>query len=92
MKIPSSILAEIRSEMVQRRLDVNENRAQFEAFEAIYSQVSAEVEREYEAKRNEMAALPSREISEIDDAEELWHIMERSHDTESFEVIKAEFL
>lgn len=82
----------IRSEKIQRRLDASENRKQFDIFETLYSQVSAEVEREYEAKWKESIAFPKRKISEIDDAEELWHLMERSHDAESFEVIKIDFL
>lgn len=81
-----SIPVVFRSEKVQRRLDVTENQKQFEVFEALCIEVTAEVEREYEARRREAPALPKREISDIDDAEELWSLMERSHDEESFEV------
>lgn len=67
---------------------MTDNQKQFEVFEALCIEVTAEVEREYETRRKEPAALPKREISKIDDAEELWHLMQRSHDEESFEVTK----
>lgn len=69
---------------------MTENQEKFEVFEALCIEVTAEVEREYRARRREAVAFPKREISEIDDAEELWHLMERSHDEESFEVTKID--
>lgn len=84
-------LAVIRSEKVQRRLRATENQKDFDLFEAICSEVTAAVEREYAAKSKELAALPKRELSEVDDAEELWHLMERSNDAESFEVLRRTF-
>lgn len=80
----------IRSEKIQRRLDAAESKKRFDVFEALFAETTAEVDREYEAKRKESAALPKRPLSEIDDAEELWQLMERSHDAESFEVMKLD--
>lgn len=88
----SSPLAVVRSEKVQRRLDATENKKRFDIIEALHAEVTAEVEREYEAKRKESFALPKREISLIDDAEELWQRMECSYDAESFEVTEIYFL
>lgn len=79
-------MAVIRSEKIQRRLDLTESQKRFDVFEVLFVETTAEVEREYLTKRKESAALPKRALSEIDDAEELWQLMERSHDAESFEV------
>lgn len=64
----------------------SQDRKSFDIVEKLYEQISREVEREYEERRNGFEALPMRDISEVDDAEELLYHMECSYDAESFEV------
>lgn len=64
----------------------SQDRKRFDIFEKIYEQISADVDREYEERHNEFETLPMRDISEVDDAEELLYHMKCSYDIESFEV------
>lgn len=77
----------LRSEKVERRHTRIEERERFELVEKLYSQVRNEVEIEFEERRKTIEP-PKTKIAEIADAEELWKLMERSHDPTAVEVNK----
>lgn len=74
-----------RSEKVERRCNTIESQKRLDIIEKFHFEVSKEVEDEYEDKKKSIKS-PKRKISEIDDAEELWELMEHSNDPAAVEV------
>lgn len=60
----------------------------FEKFEKLYSIISEQVEREYAEKYSKKSKnnKSDRELSGIDDGEELWQLLENSNDVSTMEV------
>lgn len=75
----------LRSEKVERNLSKIEDRKRLDRIEALHSQFSEEVDKEYQQKRKRIKS-PKRKLRDIDDAEELWEYYEHSNDPEFVEV------
>lgn len=75
----------LRSEKVERRHCRLEDRKRLDLIEILYSQVSREVEDEFEIKRKSIKP-PRKKVAEMEEAEELWELMERASDPAGVEV------
>lgn len=71
-----------RKEKRQRR---NEDHKRFEMAQKFYNEVAKEMEEEYEEQRKSIKP-PTQKLKDIDNGEDLWKLLETSHDAESFEV------
>lgn len=74
-----------RSNKAEQRQSKKDDKKQFEIIEKFYSEATAEIEKEYDAKMKRHKS-PRKKLSDIDDGEELWNFMEYSNDGVSFEV------
>lgn len=74
-----------RSEKVERRLNRLEDRRRLDLIETLYSQESRMVEEELASKHKSFKS-PNKKISEIDEPEELWALLEYSSDPTGMEV------
>lgn len=70
---------------MEGRFRRNEDNKRFEMVEKFYNEANDEIEKEDEATRQTMD-LPTQKLKEIDNGEDLWKLLEISHDAESFEV------
>lgn len=84
MKIFSFILV-MRSSKMEKRFRRKEDNKRFEMVEKFYNEANNEIEKEDKLTRQTMD-LPSQKLKEIDNGEDLWKLLEISHDAESFEV------
>lgn len=74
-----------RSNKVEKREGKKDDQKLFEIYEKLYSEAAAQVEKEYESTMKKYKS-PRKKLSDIDDGEELWNLMEHSSDGISFEV------
>lgn len=70
---------------MEKRLRRNEEIKRFDMAEKFYNEAINEIEKEDKATRQNMD-LPTQTLKEIDNGEDLWKLLEISHDAESFEV------
>lgn len=84
MNLFSFILA-MRSSKMEKRFRQNEDNKRFEMVEKFYNEANDEIEMEDAAIRQTMD-LPTQKLNEINNGEDLWKLLETSHDAESFEV------
>lgn len=74
-----------RSQQVERRQTISEDQKRLEMIERLHNKISLEVEKEYE-KRRKSIKPPLRKLADIDDAEEMWELLEHSNNPEDLEV------
>lgn len=75
----------MRSSKMEKRFRRSEDSKRFEMAEKFYNEANDEIEKEDKATRQSMD-LPTQKLREIDNGEDLWKLLEISHDAESFEV------
>lgn len=74
-----------RSSKMEKRFRRNEDNKRFDMAEKFYNEANDEIEKEDKATRQTMD-LPTQSLKEIDNGEDLWKLLEISHDAELFEV------
>lgn len=72
-------LTVFRSNKVEQRENKKYDKKQFELYEKFYSEVSDQVEKEYDRERKKRKR-PTKKICDIDNGEELWNLLDISND------------